>query len=49
MSFPSVNYKGKELRILSEASLLHMFLDPTDTENDLLDKINYTFSMIPNL
>lgn len=44
-----INYKGKELRILSEASLLHMFLDPTDTENDLLDKINYTFSMIPNL
>lgn len=43
-----ISYKGEDLRILSEAGLLHLFLDPADTENDLLDKINYTFSMIPD-
>ena len=41
-----VSHGDKEYEILSSAFLLHMFLDPRDTENDLLDKINYTISMV---
>lgn len=43
-----VSYREKEYAILSSACLLHLFLDPRDTENDLLDKINYTISMVPS-
>lgn len=44
----TVRHQEQVYEILSEVGLLHMFLDPADTENDLLDKINYTFSMIPS-
>lgn len=43
-----VSYREEEYAILSSACLLHLFLDPRDTENDLLDKINYTISMVPS-
>ncbi len=38
--------EGQEHTILAKTYLIHLFLDPEDTENDLLDKMNFGITVL---